>query len=346
MGELRAADFAKEVKAGKFRPVYFLVGEEASARADAIAVLKAAFKADDFNLREFSGDLDVEAPSIVAEASTLPVFSDKRLVVVKTAKISASARATLAAYLRDPLKSTTLVLQSEERKPDAKDALAAAASAAGAVVVFSPLKDDEASRKLVAQAAQAGRKLSGDAAERLVAEAGTDWGVLSQELEKVLLYRESGEISVDDVRQCLGYQKAADPFALTRLIQDRRLKEALTHLARMMRDGKPDDVAFRALSQVSGAVSKQLRARRMLKAGTPREQAFRQLRLHQYWDRDYLERVEKLSEARLARDLRRCVATEADLKSKSWLDPRGEIERLIVDVCGGQALAAAPAKDI
>lgn len=343
MPELRPADFAKEIKAGKFRPVYLLVGEEASARADALAAIKSSFKADDFNLREFSGDQDQEAPSVVAEASTLPVFSERRLVLVKTPKILAAARGVYVDYLKDPLKTTTLVLQSEERKFDARDALFSAAAAAGAVVVFSPLKDDEAARKLVAEAAAINRNLAGEAAERLVAEAGSDWGVLKQELEKVLLFTKAGQITVDDVRQCLGYQKAADPFALTRLIQDRNLKASLAHLARMMRDGKADDVAFRALNQVTTAVSKQLRARRMLKAGTPKEQAFRQLRLHQYWDRDYLERVEKFSEARLARDLRRCVATEADLKSKSWLDPRIEIERLIVDVCKGQALAPAVA---
>jgi len=51
--ELRAADLAKEFKAGKFRPVYYLIGEEASARAEALALLKETFKADDFNYREF-----------------------------------------------------------------------------------------------------------------------------------------------------------------------------------------------------------------------------------------------------------------------------------------------------
>jgi DNA polymerase III delta subunit len=225
------------------------------------------------------------------------------------------------------------VLQSEERKADAKDAMTSAAAAAGAVVVFAPLKDDEAARKLSAEAVKGGRKLAPGAAERLVAEAGTDWGVLSQELEKVLLYSKGAEVSVDDVLHCLGYQKAADPFALARLIQDRKLRESLSHLRRMMRDGKADDVAFRSLNQISSTVAKQLRARRMLTAGVPREQASRTLRLHPYWDRDYLDRVAKMAESRLARDLRRCVAAESDLKSKAWLDPRIEIERLIVDVC-------------
>src|SRR5688572_4883732 len=138
--ELRPADLIKEWKAGNFRPVYLFVGEEASARAEAVSQLKAHFKADDFNLREFAGDPNAEASAIVAEASTLPVFADKRLVVVQSPKVPAEARAAIAEYLKDPLKSTTLVLQLEERKADPRDALVKAVSAAGAVCVLGPLR--------------------------------------------------------------------------------------------------------------------------------------------------------------------------------------------------------------
>ena len=53
--ELKPDGLAAEWKAGKFRPVYYLFGEESASKADAVLRLKSAFKADDFNLREFSG---------------------------------------------------------------------------------------------------------------------------------------------------------------------------------------------------------------------------------------------------------------------------------------------------
>src|SRR5262249_22605111 len=146
----------------------------------------------------------------------------------------AGARAAFAEYLKDPLKSSTLVLFSEDKKPDPKDALAQAASAAGAVCVVQPLREGEAEEKLKAKARSAGKKLSEEAASTLVAEAGTDWAILSQELEKTLLFS-SGEkeITADHALECLGYQKAADPFALSRMIQDRKLKDCLAHLRRL-----------------------------------------------------------------------------------------------------------------
>lgn len=331
--ELKPADLLKEFKAGKLRPVYYLFGEEAAAKAQALDQLRELFKGDTFNLCEFSGDPDQEAPAIVSECSTLPVFSDKRLVIAKNPKLLADARETLAAYLKDPLPSTTLVLFSDDRKPDARDALAKAAAAAGAVCVFSPLKEEEALDKLKACAKAAGKTLSDEAATALVAEAGTDWGVLSQELEKAVLYAgKSKEISGDDALAVLGYRKAADPFALSRLVAERKLAESLAHLRRLFDGGKTEDSAFRALAQISAAVTKQVKAKRLIKAGVPSESILGKLRLHPYWDRDYLRQLGKFHEKRLARDLKRCLMTEADLKSKTWLDPRLELERLVVDL--------------
>lgn len=329
--ELRPADLLKEWKSGKFRPVYFLAGEEASAKREALEQLKAAFKADDFNYREFSAD--AESSAAVSEALTLPVFSDRRLIVVSSPNIPAAARAVFSEYLKDPLPSTTLVLFSDERKIDAKDALAKAASAAGAVCLFSPLREDEAQERLKAEAKRAGKELSDEAAAVLVGEVGTDFGLLKQELEKALLFSGSKEISGEQALQCLGYRKAADPFALSRLISERRLKEALSHLRRFMGEGKAEDQAFRALSQISSAVGRQLKAKRMLAGGLAQEAIFRALRLHPYWDRDFLGKLSRLPEGRLRADLKLCVATETGLKSKTWLDARVELEHLVIGIC-------------
>ena len=333
MAELRAADAYREWKAGKFRPVYLFVGEEANAKREALGQLKTLFAPDDFNFREFAGDSDSDASAAVAEASTLPVFADRRLVLVSGAKLLTGPRAVFAAYLKDPLPSTTLVLVCEDRKPDLKDDMTRAAAAAGAVCVFSPLTEDEAESRLQAAAQKAGKSLSDEAARLLVAEAGTDWAILSQELEKLALYAKGAEISPDDALDCLGYRKSADPFALTRLVYDRELSSALAHLRRLFADGKPDDQAFKALNQISAAVSKQLRAKKMAAAGVPSEAIYRALRLHPYYDKAFLARLGQFTERRLVADAKRCLRVDADLKSKTWLDKRLELERLVVELC-------------
>lgn len=340
--DLTPAALSKEAKAGKLRPVYYLFGEDAAGKAAILETVKKHFAGDAFNVREFSGDPEEEASAIVSECSTLPVFAERRLVVVKNPKIPAAAREVLTAYLKDPLPTTTLVLLSEDRKPDARDGLAKAAASSGGVCVFAALREEEAQARLKAEAAAAGKTLSDEAAAALVAEAGADWLVLKQELEKTLLFSSAHEISRADALAVLGYRKAADPFLLSRLVADRKVKEALTQLRRLLDGGKSED-AFRALGQISASVSRQVKAKRLLKAGLPPESILGKLRLHPHWDRDYLSGLKRFSEERLVRDLKRCVEAEADLKSKSWLDPRLELERLLVDLGGPDYLAATAA---
>ena len=47
---------------------------------------------------------------------------------------------------------------------------------------------------------------------------------LAGQVWALLFSKSAPEIAASDVLECLGYQKAADPFALPRLIQERRLK--------------------------------------------------------------------------------------------------------------------------
>ena len=72
----------------------------------------------------------------------------------------------------------------------------------------------------------------------------------------------------------------------------------------------------------------------MQRAGVPVDQIGRSVRIFNAWAAGkFIDRLGKLTETRLRRDLKRCLQTETDLNSKSWLDPRLEVERLLIDVC-------------
>ena len=334
---LKPEDALREWKSGKFRPVYYFFGEQAAAKADALLALKTAFKADDFNFREFTGDFGSEVDEIVSEAMTLPPFGGGRLVIARSPKIPAEAKARLIEYLIDPTAGVTLVLLSDEPRPDRKDALAAAAEKAGAVVSFSPLTEEEAVERLVAQARQAGKTLAPEAAAAIVEEAGTDWGVLSGELEKAVLFAgKSATIGLEAVSACLGAgDERLDPWAFEKLAQGRDLKACLGYLAEAYDRAKPDEVTFRSLAQIRGGFLKQLKAKRLLKAGLPQREIETRLRI--FYDSNFFARAQRVTEARLRRDLRRCLEVETDLKSKTWLDSKLELERFVVELCAPSA---------
>ncbi len=330
--ELRPGDLSAEWKAGKFRPVYYLFGAESASKADAVRELKDLFKPGDFNLREFYGDPNSDYAEIISEALTLPVFADKRLVIVRSPKILIAARAAFVEYLRAPSETTTLLLLSEDRRPNKKDALAIAAGAVGATCVFSPLSEEEAVERLLASAKSAGKNLDPAAAAALVDQTGTDWGILAGELEKAVLFAgENQAISLEAVSASMGCLQAADPWAFERIVSGRDLKACLSYLSSAFSGAKPGEVAFRSLSQARAAYLKQLKAKRMLKAGmSPREI---ETRLRIFYDRDFFARAQRVSEQRLRRDLQRLLEVETGLKSKAWLDAKIELEAVVVGLC-------------
>jgi len=332
------AQIESEWKEGKFRTVYLLVGEDASAKEEAVDRLKAAAQPGPLNLDEFPGDSPKSAAAAVSSAMTPPLLSGRRLVVVKNPRLPAEARRVLADYLQAPLETTTLVLFSEDRKPDPRDPLAAAAEERGAVVTFRPMRPDEAARRLARAAEAAGRRLEAGTADFIVDEAGTDWAVLRAELEKMVLFTKGKDlINREDALHCLGYRQAANPFDLPRALQARDREQSLRLLRRLLEEGEEP---FRLLHQISSALDRQLRAKRMKAASVSEDRIFRDLRLQPYYDRDFLKWAEKTSEAALIAQLKACLRVEAALKSQTWLDAGTELERLTAWICGARPIAA------
>src|SRR5439155_20822878 len=142
-----------------------------------------------------------------------PTYAEKQLVVIQSARLGIEAKKALAEYLKEPFLSTVLVIAADDRKPDYRDVLTAQAAASDGVVVFKPLREEEAVARLREAAGRAQTALEENAARLLVQEAGTDWGILQAELEKLILYSKGrGRINRDDVLACLGYRKASNPF--------------------------------------------------------------------------------------------------------------------------------------
>src|SRR5579859_4413227 len=160
-----------------------------------------------------------------------------------------------------------------------------AASALGGVVWFKPLKEEEAVERLSDAAGRAKVALEDDAARLLVQEAGTDWGILQAELDKIALFVKGRDrIVKDDVVTCLGYKQSSNPFDLPRILQAHDRVASLRQLRRLLAEGVEP---FRILYQISGAIQKQLKAKRLVAGGRDQFQIFRELRLNDYYDRDF-----------------------------------------------------------
>ena len=124
--EITCDDILRELKAGQYRPIYYLMGEEPyyiDLISDYITdnVLNETEK--EFNLTVVYG-ADVDVATIINAAKRYPMMSEHQVVVVKEAQNIRNIE-ELSYYLQKPLLSTILVICHKHGVLDKRKKLAA-----------------------------------------------------------------------------------------------------------------------------------------------------------------------------------------------------------------------------
>lgn len=222
-------------------PVYLVHGAEDLLRADALAAIAGAVLVpglEAFNDDRFEGAA-CDLAALVGAARTLPVMTERRLVVVRGAdRLAAEKLEALTAYLDDPNPTTCLVL--EAAKVDLRRGPFNKVKAVGHIVACAPPKERGAADWLVARARDLGSPMAREAAEFLAAYTGTSLGVLAAELDKAAAFAGSGRpIDLDTVSETAAGGRVASVFELTDALGDRRAGAALAALATLLVGGEP-----------------------------------------------------------------------------------------------------------
>jgi len=120
----------KDLKAGKYAPVYFLHGEEPYY----IDVISNYIENNCLNESEKSFNQtvvygkDVNVSTVIQAARKFPMFSDRQVVIVKEAQelsglFKEDNEKFLSAYFENPLPSTVLVFCHKYKKIDSRKKL-------------------------------------------------------------------------------------------------------------------------------------------------------------------------------------------------------------------------------
>ena len=140
----------EDVKAGTFKPVYLLMGEEPYYPEKVCAAII------DNCLQEWEKDFnelicygaDVDADAVITAARRFPMMADRQLVVVKEAQAMKSLE-DLALYCQKPLDSTVLVILLHGASVDKRKALYKTVLKQGVIVESLPLRDYETEKWVV-----------------------------------------------------------------------------------------------------------------------------------------------------------------------------------------------------
>src|SRR5512141_226880 len=114
---MKPEEFEKEIRGGDVGPLYYIYGEEPYLVERGVKLLLAKAVSPEFrefNLNVYYG-AEAKGAEIVEVAQTLPMFAERRVVVVrKSGALSAAALEILAGYVQDPSPSTCLIFQGEK----------------------------------------------------------------------------------------------------------------------------------------------------------------------------------------------------------------------------------------
>ncbi len=233
----QCAEAVADIRAGKFAPVYLLMGDE-PYYVDLVcdAVIENAFSDDserDFNQTVCYG-ADVDADAVITDARRYPMFAERHLVVLKEAQMMRTLE-ELAVYCAKPLESTVLVIAMHGASADKRKSLYKTVSKIGVVLESSQLRDYEMPQWISSYFRSKGLQITPEAASLMAEYAGTDLSKIAVETDKMLKNLPEGttEVNVGDIERNVGISRQYSIFELTRELSARNSAKALKIASRI-----------------------------------------------------------------------------------------------------------------
>lgn len=240
----------KEIKAKKYKPLYFLHGDE-SFHIETIAeelekrIVPESEKG--FNQFVLYGK-DTDVAGVLSYARRYPFMAERQLVLVKDAnKLGGieqkEQQARLEDYALNPLSSTVLVLcyqaNADERKSFIK-----AFNTHGSVVQSKKMYDNKLPEWVSAFCQAEGVKISPKAVQMIVDNIGNDLKRLTNEIRKIMVNLKPDQgIDAEAVERFVGISKEYNVFEFQKALATRDVLKANKIAAHFSANSKDNPLA-------------------------------------------------------------------------------------------------------
>ena len=219
----------RDLKARKFAPVYYLMGDEAyyiDKIADYIAEHVLAPEERDFNQTVLFGS-DVNASQITDVAKRYPMMSEYQVVIVKEAQNIKNTDA-LAAYVEKPLTSTILVMCHKNGTLDKRKTLASKIQKNGVLFESKKLGERELPAFIERYLQQREATIDMKSTQMITEAIGADLSRLTSELDKLLiaLPENDKKVTPQVVENQIGVSKDFNAFELKAALVNRDVYKA------------------------------------------------------------------------------------------------------------------------
>jgi DNA polymerase-3 subunit delta len=231
-----------ELRQGRYRPVYFLQGEEPFFIDQVSDFIQenALSEADrSFNQTVMYG-LDSDIGTVISEAKRFPMMAERQVVIVKEAQRlktllptdESDKKGDLLAYCEKPQPTTVLVIchkykKIDGRKKKSKDILTAIEKSGGVVFTSEKVKDWKVADWIRDHVTAQGYVIDPRTSALLAEYLGNDLGKISNELGKLYISMAKGKkVTPELIEQNIGISKDYNIFELQNAIINRDVVKA------------------------------------------------------------------------------------------------------------------------
>lgn len=207
-----------DIKARKFKPVYLLTGEENYYIDEASDFIEHNIV--DENFRDFDQTIlygrDVDMRTVIAYAQQFPMMSPVKLVLVKEAQdIPIKEWDLLTTYLENPSAQSILVFCYRHKKLAKNTKVYKAIDKAGVVFEKNKLYESQIPDWIGTYINRHGHTITQKGAVLIAESLGNDLGKIANELNKVFISLQPGEvINEDTIERNIGISKDYNVFEL------------------------------------------------------------------------------------------------------------------------------------
>jgi len=222
----KAEDVLKDLRSGKYAPIYFLQGEEPFF-IDQISdfIEKNALKEHEkgFNQVIMYGK-DVAISDILNNARRFPMMADRQVVIVKEAQNIQNlgreeADQQLINYIKNPLPSTILVFAHKYKTIDGRKSLGKELDKNVVFVKSEKIKEHLLPGWIEDYIKGQGHEINNQTAVFLAESIGNNLEVIANEIGKMFLnFTEKTTITKDHIQKFIGINKEYNNFELTKAI--------------------------------------------------------------------------------------------------------------------------------
>lgn len=322
----------QEVKGGKIRPFYIILGEEDYFLDEFLWRLKKRLFKDtssyQMNFQKFSGD-DLDIPKLINSLKTPPFFEANRLTVVSEAEcIPARDMKTLSIYLKNPSTNNCLVMVFKVF--DRRLAFFKEPAVRKALVEFLRPKERELPSWVRRLVSAHHKSIGRDAVETIAQRVGNDLKRMKNEIEKLsLMIGEEPRITKDHVRKVITDYQIEGIFDLADAIGGRNTKKALMLLRIIIESGESPIGLIGLMSRHFRIL---LSVREGLERGKGRGELGDTLGLRDFIVRRYLAQARRFQLNELVGAFEVIHRTDLALKG-GRLNQERYLEKMIFDIC-------------